>query len=1209
MDSRKGLVFLSVCLAISSSLAAPAGAQTSLGRLSGIVRDSSGATLARAEVTLTNDATNQQQSTVSGSDGRFIFVQLVPGSYTAKATLQGFKTAVYNQVKVDPAQEYSLSVELPLGQLAEVLEVTAGADLVHTTTPEIINTVNQQQIMDLPLNARNPIELIRLQAGVTGIVTRTETVINGGRPSWTQITQDGINIQDNFIRGNALDFVPNRPTSDIVGEFTIVTNTQGVDAAGGASQVKLVTPSGTNQFHGSVYEYNRNYRFSANEWFNNRDGLERPYLNRNQFGATLSGPLIKDKLFFYGYYEAFRQSQETVQNNTLPRSADYSNGIFRYGNNQSANLFQLAGVAPDPLVQSFLLSKLPSPSEVNNSDVGDGVNTGGRRFNQADATRRNYFGGRLDYSPAPQHRLEAIFSYLKETDDRTDVDTIHATPLVYTSATPKRFVGAWNWQISPTLQNELRAGANLAPVDFVSELDYGDVWLTSSLTANSLALGVTHPIPSFQPQGRKTHTYQFLDNVSWIRDRHNIQAGVGLQSHRVNPYNFAGILPRGTFGFSASAPPNIQLNASQFPGGISAADLARANEQLAMLSGVLTEVRQTFQVENTTSGFVPGIPNDRNYSLDNVAVYIQDNWNLRPNLTLRAGLKWEYWTPLREDANLNLLPVTNGRPLPEVVLAREGTLDFVNGGFHKKDLNNFAPAVGLAWDPTKDGKTSIRVGYTKAWVNEEALISARNAANGNPGLDTEVRLSNVFARAGTGIPVVPVPAFKVPRTYADQNALSATSVVFGIDTELKQPSVHQFSVSVERELKWDIAVEARYIGALGRDLYRGVDINQLALTNEYMSDFQRARRNGFLARQVSGVFDPAYNPQIPGSVPLSFIPNFGGGALTNATVRSRIETNQPGALADFYISNRSAGAREAFLPNPSIYAADIVENGAETDYHGLQLELRRRLRNGFSAQVNYTFSKALSSGFGDTTARFEPYVDNARPENERARSPFDVTHIFNGNLVWELPVGEGKRFLNHGGVSNVILGGWRIGSIFHYQSGAPFSILSQRGTVNRLARSTKATANSSLSRDEIKKLLGIRKLPDGRVYYIDPAVLDPSGRAVGPDTLDNSAGFPGQVFFNPGAGELGTMQLLQFDGPSQSRVDLSLIKRTKLRGRLDSELRIDFFNILNHPAFFVDDELSSSASMSWNINNTAFGKVNDINQDPRIVQVSLRLRF
>jgi len=1209
MDSRKGLVFLSVCLAISSSLAAPAGAQTSLGRLSGIVRDPSGATLARAEITLSNDATNQQHSTASGSDGRFIFVQLVPGSYTAKATLQGFKTAVYNKVRVDPGQEYSLAVELPLGQLAEVLEVTAGADLVHTTSPEIIATVDQQQIMDLPLNGRNPIELIRLQAGVTGIVTRTETVINGGRPSWTAITQDGINIQDNFIRGNALDFVPNRPTSDIVGEFTIVTNTQGVDAAGGASQVKLVTPSGTNELHGSMYEFNRNYRFSANQWFNNRDGVERPYLNRNQFGLTLGGPLIKDKLFFYGYYEGLRLSQETVQNNTIPRNADYGSGVFRYGNGQSVNVLQLAGLSPDPLVQSFLLSKLPSSSEVNNSDVGDGVNTGGRRFNQADETARNYFGGRLDYSPAPQHRLEAIFSYLKETDDRTDIDTIHATPFVFTSSAPKRVVGAWNWQVSPTFQNELRVGTNLAPVDFVSELDYGDVWLTSSLTVNALALGVTHPIPSFQPQGRKTNTYQVLDNVSFIKDRHTIQAGASLQSNRVNPYNFAGILPRATFGFSASAPSNIQLNASQFPGGISAADLARANEQLSMLSGILTEVRQTFQVESTTSGFVPGIPNDRNYSLNNVALYFQDNWALRPNLTLRAGLKWEYWTPLSEDANLNLLPVTNGRPLEEVLLAREGTLDFTNGGFHNSDLDNFTPSVGLAWDPGKNGKTSIRVGYTRALVNDEALVSARNAANGNPGLDTEVRLTNLFARSSAGIPVVPVPAFKVPRTYADQNALSATSVVFGIEPDLKQPSVQQFSVSVEREVKWDLAVEARYIGAMGRDLYRGIDINQLALTDAYLSDFQRARRNGFLSRQATGVFDPAYNPQIPGSAPLSFIPNFGGGSLANATVRSRIETNQPGGLADFYIVNRVAGAREAFLPNPSIYAADLVTNGASTDYHAFQLELRRRLRNGFSGQVNYTFGKALSSGFGDTTARFEPYVDNAHPENERARSPFDVTHIVNGSLVWELPFGEGKRFANSGGVSNVILGGWRIGSIFHYQSGAPFSILSQRGTVNRIGRSTKETANSSLSRDEIKKHLGIRKLPDGRVYYIDPAVLDPSGRAVGPDTLDNSAGFPGQIFFNPGAAELGTMQLLQFDGPSQSRVDLSLIKRTKLRGRLDSELRIDVFNVLNHPAFFVDDDLSASQSMTWNINNTEFGKVNDLNQDPRIVQVSFRLRF
>ena len=237
-------VFLSSFLAAAT--AAPA-AQSTLGRVVGIVRDGSGAVMPGASVVLESRATGAVLETTSQADGAFIFPQVRPGYYTVKVELTGFKPVTYNDVKVDPGQEYSLAAALEVGGLSEAVQVTAGVDLVHTTTPEVTNTVRQEQILELPLNARNPIELIRLQAGVPGMAARNSTAINGGRPTWTQTTQDGINIQDNFIRTNSLDFVPNRPTSDIVGEFTIVTNTQGVDAAGGASQVRMITPSGTQR--------------------------------------------------------------------------------------------------------------------------------------------------------------------------------------------------------------------------------------------------------------------------------------------------------------------------------------------------------------------------------------------------------------------------------------------------------------------------------------------------------------------------------------------------------------------------------------------------------------------------------------------------------------------------------------------------------------------------------------------------------------------------------------------------------------------------------------------------------------------------------------------------------------------------------------------------------------------------------------------------
>lgn len=1188
---RRNARFAVRCLVATLLLAGWAEAQT-LGRLVGVVRDPSGAGIPGATVTVKNEATGIEVTAVTTNDGRFLLPQMAVGSYTVTVSITGFKTATYSAVKIEPGQEYSLPVSLAVGDISESVLVEAGADLIHTTTPSITATVTQEQMLSLPLNGRNPIELIRLQAGVVGIPTKASTAVNGGRPTWTEITQDGINIQDNFIRTNSLDFVPNRPTPDNVAEFTIVTNTQGVDAIGGASQVQLVTPSGGNAFHGSVYEFNRHSRFGANTWFNNRDGIERAYLNRHQFGGRLSGPVIKDRLFFFGYYEGFREKQERTQNMTIPRNDDFLSGIFRYSGGRTVNLLELSGLRPDAEVRNRVVSRVPSASNVNNSDVGDGINTGGYRFLVDDLNSRDHFGGRLDFHLNEKHHFEAVFHYMKQKDDRTDIDAVNKDPLVFVDSSTRLFSGAWRWQPRSNVQNELRVGANLAPVDFVTEIDYGNAIVPSGL--------LTNPIPSFQPQGRNTRFYQLSDTGTWVTGQHSVQFGGAARSIRVNPYTNFGRTPILTFGFSPAAPASVQLTAAQFPGGISPADLTRANSHLAFLSGTISQISRTFQVQDKTTGFIPGIANDRDYTLSNYALFVQDSWSALPNLTVRAGLKWEYYTPLKEDNGLGLAPVTNGRPMRDVILDPVGVLDFAPGPFYGKDAMNLVPSVGVAWDPFKDGRTSVRAGYTLAHINEETIAAARNAVNGNPGLDTNVTLVNQYTTLSAGVPEVPIPAFKVPRTYADQAALSSTSVVFAIDPDLKQPSVHQISFSVEREITRKTALEVRYIANLGRNLFTGIDLNQIQLSDQYLNDFKRARKNGFLAQERGGTFNPAYDPSIPGSEPLTVITQFGGGLLTNSTVRSRIQAGEPGSLIDFYVTQRVPGAREAFLPNPGVYAADLMINGSGTDYHGLQIELRRRLSEGFLGQINYTFGKSLSDTSGTAQARFEPLLDNARPKLHRGRSPFDVTHILNGNFVYDLPFGKGKRFLDREGALDRLVGGWKLSSIVHWQSGSPLTFLSARGTFNRGGRSGLNTADSTLSRDQLKGRLGIRKTPDGKVYFVDPALLDTTGRGVGPDNLNNTASFPGQVFFNPAAGEVGEMGINTYDGPTQWSWDLSLAKHTRINDKFDTELRIDVFNVPNHPHFFVDD---------MNVNSTTFGVVSSLNQDPRIVQIAFKVNF
>jgi hypothetical protein len=1201
-----------LALVLVIGCAAAASSQTTLGRLAGSVLDATGAALPGATVTLTNENTNEVRTTTAGDNGAYAFPQLPAGNYKVEFSLQGFKTASYTQVGIVVGQEYSLTPRLELGAVTELVTVSAGSSLVQTTSPEVNATILQRQVLDIPLANRDVTNLIKMQPGVQPFINRTNTAINGGRPTWTTVTLDGISIQDNFIRTNSLDFLPNRPTSDNVAEFTITSSVAGADAAGGASSVRMVTPSGTNRFSGSAFEFNRDAKYAANSFFNNASKVAKPELSRHQFGGRVGGPIAKDKLFFFGYYEGFRQVTQTSQNLTIPANADFFNGAFRYLANdgvvRSVNVMELSGQTVDAKLRTDFFSKIPGASNVNNYDVGNStasriLNTAGYRFNQTDNNNRDQYGFRFDYAFSDKHRFEAVYSYFKEIDDRTDLDLITPDrPLVFTSSDPKRFAASWRYLASSNFQNEVRGGFNLAPVAFDSNWAYSGNQYTT-------ALQIINPIGGngvnigFQPQGRFTNTYQLNDTASWMLGSHQLQMGGSFQRNHVNPYNYAGVFPQVNFGYSPVAPGSLTLQSSQFPGGIAPADLTNANAMAAWLSGAVTSVQQTFQVQNQNSGFVPGIPANENYTLDNIAAYVQDNWRWKPNFTVRAGLKWEYYSPLKEDDNLGFLPIMNGA-FSQTMLSPATQVTFVNGDFYNKDLNNFGPTVGFNWDLTKDGRTAVRGGYSLTFVNEETVTVGRAASRGNAGLSSAVTLSNQFARVNAGVPAIATPTFLSTRTLADQMALSATGTLWGIDPDLAQPRVHQVSIGVQRELPWAMAAEARYVGTFGRGIWRGTDYNQMQISPEFLADFNRARSNGFLAQQAGLAYNPTFNPAVPGSQPLTLLPNFGT-ALTNATIVSNLQSNQVAGLADFYLTNRVTSPA-TFMQNGGIYASQALANGGFSDYNSFQFELRRQFRSGFFGQMNYTWSDTNTDSSGVGQNRFEAFMDNNRRELNTGRSAFHVTHAIAANTIYELPFGNGKKWLNSNGVMDAIAGGWQVSSIVAWSSGSPLSITSTRASFNRAGRSSCATdqiqcntAFSNLSVNEIKNLLGIYKVDD-KIYWIDPKVIDTSGRGVGSDNIGNTAGYANQVFFNPAAGGVGSLPILAFDGPSQFRLDIALSKRIRIVDSHRLEVKGEAFNLTNTPSFFRGD---------MDINSTTFGRITQTNIASRVVQLSIRYEF
>jgi hypothetical protein len=1203
-------VSLILSVAAAALTASSVLAQGTLGRLAGTVLDSSGGVLPGATVTITSNQTNQVSTAGTNESGAFVFSQLPVGTYKVSIALVGFKTTTYPSVQINVGQEYSLTARLEIGQLSEELEVRAGSPLVRTTTPEVSKTIEQKQVLELPIVNRDMTNLIRLTAGVPGVSTRMNTGINGGRPTWTQVTLDGINIQDNFIRTNSLDFLPNRPTSDNVSEFTITSSVQGADAAGGATAVRMVTPSGSNQFRGSAWWQNRDNALAANSFFNNKSGVAKPKLEQNQFGGRLGGPIIKDKVFFFGTYDGFRRTQAGAQNQTIAANPDLFKGTWRYvrtsdGQVGSVNIVQAVGAKLDPKLQTDLFGKIPDSTHVNSYDRGDSkadriLNTAGYRWDQERLTQRNYFTGRVDIEATQKHHLELVGTYSNDTDDRPDLDFISGPgerPLVFTASPVKRVAGAWRWQASSRLHNEFRVGMNLAPVRFDVVEGANPTLRFAGQTAN-LPLTLMNPQITLFPQGRYTNTYVVSDNANMIWGNHSLQMGATWNKIHVNPYNYEGAAPTVTWGFSSAAPSSAQLTSAMFPGGISAADLSSANTMLTMLTGTVSAVARQFQVQDQTSGYVPGIPNNRNYTLNNIAAYLQDSWRLKPNFTLRAGLKWEYYSPVSEDDNLGFLPVLNGRSYQEVLADRNATISFIDGGMWKKDLNNFGPTVGFAWDVLKNGKLGVTGGYSLTYVNEEGVTVATNSLGANAGLATTSTLSSLYANYSAGVPEIATPTFKPVRTLADQMALSATAPMGTPDPNLRQPKVHQVSIGIARELPWSFAGEVRYVGSFGRDIWRGIDQNQINVPQAFLDDFNRARSNGYAAVAAGRAFDPAYNAAVPGSVPLTVLPQFG--LLTSSNVKTFIQQNEVGGLADYYVTQRVAGSLAAFYPNPGIYEARAVLNDGWQNYNALQIELRRQYRGGIYGGINYTLSRNRSNSTGGTVqSRFEPYLDNNRPQLDTGRSAYNITHIINANFIADFPFGKGRRWLNTNSVLDAILGGWQLSGIVNWQSGSPVGIYSTRGTFNRANRSTVNSAVTSLSPDEIKNLTGVF-YQGGNIYWIDPKLIGSDGRAVGADNLNNTAGFDGQVFFNPTAGQVGTLPILAFDSPNVLNINAALSKRFRLVGRTSLVFRAEAFNLLNSAPFYTGD---------LNVNSTTFGRFSSTAIGSRVVQLTARFDF
>lgn len=1269
--------------------------QNTTGKIVGSVIAPDGA-IPGATVIVRDIQTGKERTVAARGDGTFEVALLEFGTYTVTVNANGFKTVTVNEVKIDAGREYPLNVVLEVGQVTEEVTVTAGGSEINASTAELSTTISGEQVRELPLNGRNPLALVSLTAGAS----TTSGSINGNRTSAVTVTRDGLNVQDNFIRTGT--FVSDQPTVDDVSEISITTQNAGSDQGAGVNFIQLVTPRGGSDLHGNLYAFNRNSKFAANNFFGNSQGTPRPFLNRNQFGGTISGPMplpyfgdngkywLKNKAFFYFNYEQFRLVQQARINNLTTLLAPARQGQFTFnqpgvglttvnvltgqGFSSGFTAGQGGVVGIDPIVQARYLDLMPTTG--NGATTGIGFTQVINGFLRSDPLRRDSWTARVDFDFNDENSFNIVYRRNNQADARTDIAAGFSKDAYVFQGGPTNFMAmAYRHTFSSTFTNEVRGGFQYSE-PFFSESNVPEDFIL----ATTGGLGLTNPLGTFRDQGRKTDYRNVQDNAVYVLGDHSLRFGGGIEFFDIQRINRAG----STATYTAAVSGNVAipaLTAQQVCGSttcINATDLARLTNLRYFLGGFIGAATRTASIKSLSEGYgFDGLNQLTNYEV--YSAYVTDQWRVRPNLTVNLGVRYELFTALANPQGIFLEPVITNGDVRASVLNPNATLDVIGGNsgtpntFFKSDKNNFAPNIGVAYT-LGDGfmgralgrDTVIRGGFSVNYFNDEFLKSSQTLADGNPGLGN---LAVNALRPGTTSAVlnaslspnpelIPIPNINTapsftppPRTFLQtNNAAGGLGQVFGTDPNIQLPRVYQWNVGIQKSIGLGAVLEVRYVGNTSSDLIRTVDHNEVDVTgNGYFEDFARAQSNltsvdayravlaaqGMTATQINAIAPRSllYNPNVPGSVQLQVINNFAIGPTginpwTNATLLNNVQQGLAGSYAQNVIVNGLRGS-VVFQQNPNIFITEILTNAARFNYHAAQAEIRRRFKNGLSFQANYTFQKTLTDlPFEDQNRQGEAQ-EAANPDLNYGRSDFDRTHVLNANMIWELPFGRGKQFLDRGGWVNAVLGGWQFSSIFNLESGAPIGIIDPRGTKSITFKSGRQSATSSLTTEEIKALMGEFRTPNG-IYFVNPSVLNatitnattgqvitgfdlyqplPSGFTLTSVRATNPVGtapFPGQVFFfngTFGAPANGNLPRNFINGTPFFNWDAGLAKNFRFNESMRLQLRMEAFNVLNKAV------LSQTADLNINSNNFGLITATRAASNPRIIQFGARFDF
>jgi hypothetical protein len=1234
-----GIVALALVLSISSALQAQ-----DVASITGVVTDQTGAVIEGVDVTLRNPQTGVTYKAVTNSSGSYTLSQIKPGpGYKIEFAHAGFKAIVVSGLYLNVDATRVQNAQLSLGGARESVEVSAVNQIVtlDTTDATVGNSFQVQLLNNLPIEDRSsPSALFVQQPGVT-----LDGAVTGARVDQSRVSVDGLDVND-FGTGQFGVIVGNAPV-DSVQEFRGVAAGELSSAGGGGGgQFELVTRSGTNTFHGALVEYHRDTDLEANDWFNNNTGTPRPPLIRNQFGGNFGGPIIRNKLFVFFDYNGRRDTLSNLVEQTVPldsfRGTATTSPAIMYLNN-SGGIGALPQMAPAgmPSVQSFdpqgigfnsaLLSLFSSRyPHANDLSAGDGLNTGGYRFNAPFPYKEDDYVQRVDYNLNDKMKLWGKGSFTRTTGTESAIQFPGDPPTSLFTDQSYTWVVGHVWTISNTKVNQASYGEVFENYNFPNTYNPPGVTQFQTFGGNGSGGAIlSGPYAlAINQQGRTYPVPVIRDDFSWDKGNHSFRFGGTFKwpspkGYTILDYNTPVI---GLGGYIPSLDPSFRPGdicpVSAPPPPCNSNAPALYDEVFALALAPYSETSSTFNYNAQGNALPAGTGSHADYRYYETELYFGDTWKMTPKFTLSYGLRWINYSVPYEIHGLESIQNFSfdtyfGDRLAQSAAGQSGNtaVPFISyglggkanhaPGYFKPQYKNFGPRLAFAYQ--SNPKTVINAGigivYDQTVVNavqyQQSQYSYLFQASATQPLGDPNSTSNTLSTnprfSGVNNPPPPPTAPAITKPYlpfVDNTGFPfglANGLAFNeiIDPNLKTPYSIQYNFGVQMELPKGFILKMTYAGREGRRLLAQADANQLIDFPDLASGQMMSTAFANLTQQVRAGATITPQPWYEDVLPQLAGPNQNTAILAGSFLNTFIKR---GDFADFTELLSAIGLLAPNIGMGSQFSENtFYTNKGSSSYNGLLATLHKNLGNGLQFDLNYTWSHSIDNvsviANAPAIGGYGFICDVLRPRECRSNSDFDATHYFNGNFIYDLPFGRGQalagsapRWLNE------IVGGWSLSGLPNWHSGnAYFSV--SNAFVAGYANDAPSILTGNISDLNIHLNGGHGQTLFG---FANPTQA--------------KADYTGPVGFN-----IGSRNNLR--GPGYFDMDMGVGKAFPLRGdTLALRFRVDAFNVFNHPNFANPNADITSARFGQ-ITSTVGTGINNAASSARVLQIALRLEF